>query len=96
MVLSKINEFTYRQVTMIDIDPDALNIASFNISSLNLNNIQLINADVFSLPKTFYKKFDVFTKFLCKIVLTNPPFGIRSNKSADVDFLKKAVNVRRL
>ena len=41
--------------------------------------------NVNQIPNSFYKKFD--------IVLTNPPFGIRSHKSADVDFLKQAINV---
>ena len=38
------------------------------------------------IPESFYKKFD--------IILTNPPFGIRSEKSADIRFLKKALNVK--
>jgi predicted RNA methylase len=41
--------------------------------------------DVNSLPEKFNKKFD--------IVITNPPFGIRSEKAADVNFLKKALQV---
>ena len=49
---------------MIDIDPDALNIALNNVNSLNLSNVQLINADVFKLPSSFFKKFDVKTSKL--------------------------------
>jgi len=41
--------------------------------------------DVITIPESFNNKFD--------IVLTNPPFGIRSEKSADVGFLKKAINI---
>ena len=44
---------------MVDIDPDALNIALYNINSLNITNIQLINANVFDLSPSFFKKFDV-------------------------------------
>ena len=73
-------------MTLIEIDQDAIEIARNNINRLDLNHkIQIIRMDVNMIPKSFYKKFDV--------VLTNPPFGIRSKKSADVDFLKKAINV---
>ena len=41
--------------------------------------------DLLSISDRFDKKFEV--------VITNPPFGIRSEKSADVGFLKKALNV---
>ena len=41
--------------------------------------------DVTTIPESFNNKFEV--------VLTNPPFGIRSEKSADVGFLKIALNV---
>ncbi len=73
-------------VTLIDLDEDAIEIARENINNLDLNEkIEIIRMDVNEIPSTFYKKFDV--------VLTNPPFGIRSKKSADVNFLKKAINV---
>jgi predicted RNA methylase len=73
-------------VTLVDIDPDAIEIAQENIENLELkDHIQIINMDVNDIADKFYKKFD--------IVLTNPPFGIRSKKSADVGFLKKAINV---
>jgi len=75
-----------RHVTLVDIDEDALEIAKENIKNLDLNEkIQIIRMDVNNIPVKFYKKFD--------IVLTNPPFGIRSKKAADVNFLKKAINV---
>jgi predicted RNA methylase len=70
----------------VDIDNDAMNIAYENAKNLGIEDkIQFILCDVNSIPSTFYKKFD--------IVLTNPPFGIRSKKEADVNFLKKALNV---
>ena len=47
--------------------------------------IDIIRIDVNEIPQSFYKKFDV--------VLTNPPFGIRSQKAADVNFLKAGLNV---
>ncbi len=73
-------------MTLIEIDEDAIEIARNNINRLELNQkIQIIRMDVNKIPNSFYKKFD--------IVLTNPHFGIRSKKSADVDFLKKAINV---
>ena len=81
----KLTSNKYSSVTLIDIDPEALKIAQDNINNLEIENIQLINIDVFSIPKSFFKKFD--------IIITNPPFGIRSEKSADIKFLKKAINV---
>jgi predicted RNA methylase len=62
-----------------------LDIARYNVENLELNNVEIINIDVLKIPKSFYKKFD--------IILTNPPFGIRSEKGADIKFLKKALNV---
>ena len=50
------------------------------------DRIEIININVNEIPPSFYKKFD--------IVLTNPPFGIRSQKAADVNFLKQAINVK--
>lgn len=72
-------------MTLVDIDPDALEIAQENIENLEVENIDIINIDVLQIPQSFYKKFDV--------VITNPPFGIRSEKAADIRFLKKAMNV---
>lgn len=71
---------------MVDIDSDALEIARENVENLELENVEIINMNVLEIPETFYKKFD--------IILTNPPFGIRSEKGADLKFLKKALNVR--
>ena len=71
---------------MVDIDSDALDIAKENVENLELENVEIINMDVLKIPETFYKKFD--------IILTNPPFGIRSEKGADIRFLKKALNVK--
>jgi predicted RNA methylase len=62
-----------------------LEIAKFNVDNLELNNVEIINIDVLKIPKSFFKKFD--------IILTNPPFGIRSEKGADIKFLKIALNV---
>jgi predicted RNA methylase len=71
---------------LIDIDEDAIEIAKRNVENLDLSDkIQIIKIDFTKFPITFYKKFDV--------VITNPPFGIRSKKSADVAFLKEALNV---
>jgi predicted RNA methylase len=83
---NKIYFFFLRNVTLIDIDPDAIEIAKQNIENLDLTDrIEIININVNEIPLSFYKKFD--------IVLTNPPFGIRSQKAADVNFLKQAINV---
>ena len=71
-----------RSVLLIDIDKDAMNIAYENAKSLGIEDkMQFILCNINTLPKTFFKKFD--------IVLTNPPFGIRSKREADVNFLKK-------
>ena len=75
-----------RSVTLIDIDQDVIKIAYENALSLGIEDrIQFILCDIDMIPQTFFKKFD--------IVLTNPPFGIRSKREADVNFLKKAINV---
>lgn len=85
---SRVNSITYyRHVTLVDLDEDAIEIAKRNIDNLELNDrIEIININVNQIPSSFYKKFDV--------VLTNPPFGIRSQKAADVNFLKQAINVK--
>ncbi len=71
---------------MVDIDEDAIEIAKRNVANMELENkIEIIQMNVEEIPTSLYKKFDV--------VITNPPFGIRSHKSADVNFLKVALNV---
>jgi predicted RNA methylase len=73
-------------VTLVDIDEDAIEIAKQNIQNLELeSSINIMHMNVNHIGESFNKKFDM--------VLTNPPFGIRSHKSADISFLKKAVNV---
>jgi predicted RNA methylase len=72
-------------VTLVDIDADALEIAKRNIEHFELTNVDIVNTDVNGLSDRFDKKFEV--------VITNPPFGIRSEKAADVNFLKKGLRV---
>ena len=72
-------------VTLVEIDEDAIEIAKRNIEHFELTNVNIIHMDVNTIPESFYGRFDY--------VLTNPPFGIRSEKSADVAFLKVAINV---
>ena len=72
-------------VFLFDIDEDAIDIAKQNVQNLNLeNNIQLMVVDIHTLKdwQTLNKYFD--------LVITNPPFGIRSEKGADIEFLKTA------
>ena len=74
-----------KNVFLFDIDEEALEIAKNNVESLELNdNIQIIQTDVnqLRLCKKLNKFFD--------LVITNPPFGIRSENGADVEFLKTA------
>ena len=74
-----------KNVFLFDIDEEALEIAKNNVESLELNdNIQIIQTDVnqLRLCKKLNKYFD--------LVITNPPFGIRSENGADVKFLKTA------
>ena len=74
-----------KNVFLFDIDEEALEIAKNNVESLELNdNIQIIQTDVnqLRLCKKLNKYFD--------LVITNPPFGIRSENGADVEFLKTA------
>ena len=72
-------------VFLFDIDEDALNIAKSNVQNLELEEkVHIIQADVNQLCdwKKLNKYFD--------LVITNPPFGIRSENGADVEFLKTA------
>ena len=74
-----------KNVFLFDIDEEALEIAKNNVESLELNdNIQIIQTDVnqLRLCKKLNKFFD--------LVITNPPFGIRSENGADVEFLQTA------
>ena len=74
-----------KNVFLFDIDEEALEIAKNNVESLELNdNIQIIQTDVnqLRLCKKLNKFFD--------LVITNPPFGIRSENGADVEFLRTA------
>ena len=64
---------------------EALDIAKNNIEKLELeDNIQIIQMDVNQLRNCnkLNKYFD--------LVITNPPFGIRSENGADIEFLKTA------
>ena len=77
-----------KDVVLFDIDEEIIDIAKQNVNNLELeNNIQIILCDVNQIKnwKCLYKKFD--------IIVTNPPFGIRSQNGADVEFLKCAVNL---
>ena len=74
-----------KNVFLFDIDEDALDIAKNNIEQLELeDNIQIIQMDVNQLRQCnkLNKYFD--------LVMTNPPFGIRSENGADIEFLKTA------
>ena len=77
-----------KDVVLFDIDEEIIDIAKQNVNNLELQNcIQIILCDVNQIKnwKCLYKKFD--------IIVTNPPFGIRSQNGADVEFLKCAVNL---
>ena len=74
-----------KNVFLFDIDGEALDIAKNNIEQLELeDNIQIIQMDVNQLRQCnkLNKYFD--------LVITNPPFGIRSENGADIEFLKTA------
>ena len=77
-----------KDVVLFDIDEEIIDIAKQNVNNLELENyIQIILCDVNQIKnwKCLSKKFD--------IIITNPPFGIRSQNGADVEFLKCAVNL---
>ena len=75
-------------VFLFDIDEDALNIAKKNIEYLSLENkVQIIEVDVNQL-----KDWNKLNKYF-DLVITNPPFGIRSENGADIEFLKTASNI---
>ena len=74
-----------KNVFLFDIDEEASEIAKNNIEKLELeDNIQIIQMDVNQLRNCnkLNKYFD--------LVITNPPFGIRSENGADIEFLKTA------
>ena len=77
-----------KDVVLFDIDEEIIDIAKQNVNNLELENyIQIILCDVNQIKnwKCLSKKFD--------IIITNPPFGIRSQNGADVEFLKCGVNL---
>ena len=74
-----------KNVFLFDIDEDALNIAKNNVANLELEEkVHIIQVDVNQLRDwaKLNKYFD--------LVITNPPFGVRSENGADVEFLKTA------
>ena len=72
-------------VFLFDIDDEALEIAKNNVENLELENkIQIIQVDVNQL-----RHWNKLNKYF-DLVITNPPFGIRSENGADVEFLKTA------
>ena len=77
-----------KDVVLFDIDEEIIDIAKQNVNNLELQNcIQIILCDVNQIKnwKTLNKKFD--------IIVTNPPFGIRSQSGADVEFIKCGINL---
>ena len=75
-------------VTMYDIDKEAIEIAQQNAEEMDLRDkVQFVLVDVNQLKDwtCLRKQYD--------IVLTNPPFGIRSEKGADINFLKSGINI---
>lgn len=75
-------------VFLFDIDEDALNIAKNNVENLELEDkIHIIQADVNQL-----RDWNKLNKFF-DLIITNPPFGIRSENGADVEFLKTASKI---
>ena len=74
-----------KNVFLFDIDEEALDIAKNNIEQLELeDNIQIIQMDVNQL-----RQCNKLNKYF-NLVITNPPFGIRSENGADIEFLKTA------
>lgn len=75
-------------MTLYDIDSQAIEIAKQNVANLDLDDrIEFVKVDIDTINQwnSLKKKYD--------IVVTNPPFGIRSKTNADVNFLKSAINV---
>lgn len=71
-----------KKVYAIDIDKKALEIGEKNAKKLEITNkIKWIESDI----EKFNNKGDT--------VLQNPPFGIRSYRHADLNFLKKAISL---
>jgi len=75
-------------VFLYDIDEEAIDIARQNVQNLELdNNVQLMLVDVNQLRE--WPKLDKYFD----MVVTNPPFGIRSENGADIEFLKTASKI---
>lgn len=77
-------------VVMFDIDEDAIDIAKSNVDNLEISeyvNFVLVDVEDLAEWSSVQKKFDV--------VITNPPFGVRSKKGADVNFLKSAIHLSK-
>ena len=75
-------------VYLYDIDEEALEIAKQNAQNLNVEkNIKFELMDVHDLrdAQNFNKFFD--------LIITNPPFGIRSENGADIEFLKTGTKI---
>nr|CAG4648183.1 EOG090X0BVL [Moina brachiata]SVE93217.1 EOG090X0BVL [Moina brachiata] len=66
----------------VDIDADALEIASTNIDSFEISNIELLQCDVRKLTQILHGKFKFDT------VIMNPPFGTKHNKGLDSLFVE--------
>lgn len=65
----------------VDIDEDALEIASSNIQQFELSDVELLQCDVQNLPRMLTgRKFDT--------VVMNPPFGTKHNKGLDSAFVE--------
>ena len=80
------------QVLGIDIDGDALKVASRNCRSLEeVDNVEFLQEDVCNpnawLDARAAKSFDT--------VVMNPPFGTKFNKGIDIRFLAVACNLAR-
>jgi len=71
----------------IDIDDDALGIASQNVEEFEMTNIDLMMSDVKTLlvAERLHGKFDT--------VVMNPPFGTKHNQGIDMVFLQAGLRL---
>ena len=71
------------RVTAVDVDADAVDIARENVLELEVEDrVDFVVGDALQMER-----------LKCDTVLTNPPFGTKHNKGADLAFLKAALSM---
>lgn len=81
-----------------DIDPDAIAVAQDNVSSVcgytgdELGTLDFVLCDVYHLPTVSYDTSGA-SSFPYDVVISNPPFGTRGTRGADMMFVQSGLGV---